>query len=82
MVGSWRVVVSADEVAIVTVIATIFSYVGNGGIRRLARWWDEVGLKSFIKEARSIKEAGSRNIQGCVSGEARLSGFLGSRIRS
>ena len=62
-------------VTIITVITTIFSHVGVWGIGRLARWWDEVGLKSFIKEA------GSRNIQGCVSGEARLSGFPGSRIR-
>jgi len=63
-------------VAIVTVIATIFSHVSVGGSGRLSWWWDEVGLKSFIKETRS------RNIHGCVFGEARLSGFPGSGIKS
>jgi len=61
--------------AIVTVIATVFGHVGVGRIGRLVRWWDEVGLKSFIEKA------GSRNTKRGVSGVARLSGFPGSRIR-
>ena len=63
------------SMAIVTVIATIFGHVSVGRIGCFARWWDEVGLKSFIKKA------GSRNTQEGVFGEARLAGFLGSRIR-
>jgi len=62
-------------VAIVSMMATIFSFVGIGGNGYLAWWGDEVSLKSFIKET------GSRNIEGCVSSEARLMGFSGSRIR-
>ena len=63
-------------VAIVSVIAAILSHVDVGGSGRLAWWGDEVRLKSFIKDT------GSGNIYGCVSSEARLSEFLGSRIRS
>jgi len=67
VIGSGRVVVSADEaaemantnqffnlvlecftflrgVAVVSVIATIFSHVCVGRSGRLVLWWDEVGL--------------------------------------
>jgi len=63
------------SMAIVTVIAIVFGHVSVGKIERFTRWWDEVGLKSFIKKARS------RNTQGCVSSEARLAGFPGFMIR-
>ena len=62
-------------VAVVSMIATIFSHVGIWGSGRLAWWWYVVGLQGFVKET------GSRDISGCVSGEAGFSGLSGSRVK-
>jgi len=37
------------SMAIVTMIMAVFGHVNVGMIRCFARWWNEVGLKSFIK---------------------------------
>jgi len=40
-----------SSVAIVSVISVVFGHVCVGRVGCFARWWDEVGLKSFIKKA-------------------------------
>ena len=39
--------------ATVSVVAIVYGHVCVGRVRCFTRWWDEVGLESFIKKAGS-----------------------------